>query len=51
MARLDLLGAFALTEPAHGSDAVALETTATRDGDGYVSTARSAGSATARSPT
>ena len=29
MARLDLLGAFALTEPAHGSDAVALETTAT----------------------
>jgi glutaryl-CoA dehydrogenase len=36
MARLDLLGAFALTEPAHGSDAVALETSATRDGDGYV---------------
>ena len=29
MARLDLLGAFALTEAAHGSDAVALETTAT----------------------
>ena len=27
MARLDLLGAFALTEAAHGSDAVALETT------------------------
>jgi glutaryl-CoA dehydrogenase len=36
MAGLDLLGAFALTEPEHGSDAVALETTATRDGDGYV---------------
>jgi glutaryl-CoA dehydrogenase len=36
MARLDLLGAFALTEPAHGSDAVALETTARRVGDGYV---------------
>ena len=34
MARLDLLGAFALTEPAHGSDSVALETTARRDGDG-----------------
>jgi len=36
MAALDLLGAFALTEPDHGSDAVALETTARRDGDGYV---------------
>jgi glutaryl-CoA dehydrogenase len=36
MARLDKLGAFALTEPRHGSDAVALETTATRDGDGYL---------------
>ena len=36
MARLDKLGAFALTEPEHGSDAVALETTARRDGDGYV---------------
>ena len=34
MARLDLLGAFALTEPDHGSDAVALETAAVRDGDG-----------------
>ena len=34
MARLDLLGAFALTEAAHGSDAVALETTATPDGGG-----------------
>ncbi len=36
MATLDLLGAFALTEPTHGSDAVALETVAVRDGDGYV---------------
>jgi glutaryl-CoA dehydrogenase len=35
-ARLDLLGAFALTEPEHGSDAVALESTARRDGDGYI---------------
>ena len=35
MARLEKLGAFALTEPEHGSDAVALETTATRDGTGY----------------
>jgi glutaryl-CoA dehydrogenase len=36
MARLDAIGAFALTEPAHGSDSVALETTARRDGDGWV---------------
>jgi glutaryl-CoA dehydrogenase len=36
MARLQKLGAFALTEAAHGSDAVAMETTATPDGDGYV---------------
>jgi len=36
MARLDKLGAFALTEPDHGSDSVALETTARRDGDSYV---------------
>jgi glutaryl-CoA dehydrogenase len=35
MAKLDKLGAFALTEPEHGSDAVALETAATRDGEGY----------------
>src|SRR6266702_2264659 len=33
MARLDKLGAFALTEPLHGSDSVALETAARRDGD------------------
>ena len=36
MARLTKLGAFALTEPDHGSDSVALETTARRDGDAYV---------------
>ena len=36
MARLEKLGAFALTEPDHGSDSVALETTARRDGDAYV---------------
>ena len=33
MARLDKVGAFALTEPEHGSDSVALETSARRDGD------------------
>ena len=36
MARLQKLGAFALTEPDHGSDSVALETTARRDGDEFV---------------
>jgi glutaryl-CoA dehydrogenase len=36
MARVEKLGAFALTEPEHGSDSVALETTARRDGDEYV---------------
>ncbi len=36
MARLEKIGAFALTEPDHGSDAVALETRAHRDGDEYV---------------
>ena len=36
MARLEKLGAFALTEPDHGSDSVALETSARRDGDTYV---------------
>ena len=33
MAQLGKIGAFALTEPTHGSDSVALETTARRDGD------------------
>ena len=36
MARLDKVGAFALTEPGHGSDSVGLETTARRDGDHWV---------------
>jgi glutaryl-CoA dehydrogenase len=36
LARLDAVGAFALTEPDHGSDSVALETTARRDGDEWV---------------
>jgi glutaryl-CoA dehydrogenase len=36
MARLDAIGAFALTEPAHGSDSVALETTARRTPGGWV---------------
>jgi glutaryl-CoA dehydrogenase len=36
MARLDKIGAFALTEPLHGSDSVALETSARRDGDEWV---------------
>ena len=33
LAQADTLGAFALTEPAHGSDSVSLETTATLHGD------------------
>lgn len=33
LAAADTLGAFALTEPAHGSDSVSLETTATLHGD------------------
>lgn len=36
LARGEMLGAFALTEPHTGSDASALRTTATRDGDHYV---------------
>jgi glutaryl-CoA dehydrogenase len=36
MADLEAVGAFALTEPEHGSDAVHLETRARRDGDDYV---------------
>ncbi len=35
MARLEKIGAFALTEPDHGSDSVALETSARRDGDSW----------------
>ncbi|MBV9819200.1 MAG: acyl-CoA dehydrogenase family protein [Solirubrobacterales bacterium] len=36
MARLETIGAFALTEPKHGSDSVSLETSAARSGDGFV---------------
>ncbi|MFI5272556.1 MAG: acyl-CoA dehydrogenase family protein [Ktedonobacterales bacterium] len=36
MARMEQIGAFGLTEPSHGSDAVALETRAQREGDEYV---------------
>src|SRR5437773_577954 len=36
MAGLEAIGAFGLTEPDHGSDAVALETSARRDGDEFV---------------
>ena len=36
MASCSLLGAFGLTEPLHGSDSIALETTAVRDGDSWV---------------
>lgn len=36
LAQGELLGAFALTEPHTGSDAAALRTTATRDGEQYV---------------
>jgi glutaryl-CoA dehydrogenase len=36
MARLEKIGAFALTEPAHGSDSIALETSARREGDEWV---------------
>jgi glutaryl-CoA dehydrogenase len=40
MARMEKLGAFALTEPEHGSDSVALETVARRDGDEYLISGR-----------
>ena len=36
MARFEKIGAFALTEPEHGSDSVSLETSARREGDEYV---------------
>jgi glutaryl-CoA dehydrogenase len=36
LASADAFGAFALTEPEHGSDSVALETSAVRDGDEFV---------------
>jgi glutaryl-CoA dehydrogenase len=36
MARFEKVGAFALTEPDHGSDSVALEATARREGDEWI---------------
>jgi glutaryl-CoA dehydrogenase len=36
MADFEKIGAFALTEPDHGSDSVALEATARRDGDSWI---------------
>lgn len=36
LATFDAIGAFALTEPTRGSDAIFLESTAQRDGDAYV---------------
>jgi glutaryl-CoA dehydrogenase len=36
MARLEKIGAFALTEPEHGSDSIALEASARRDGEEWV---------------
>src|SRR4051794_30277090 len=36
LACCDALGAFALTEPDHGSDSLLLETSAVQDGEGYV---------------
>jgi len=36
MARMEKIGAFALTEPEHGSDSLLLETSAVREGDEYV---------------
>jgi glutaryl-CoA dehydrogenase len=36
MARVEKLGAFALTEPTHGSDVVRMDTRARRDGDSWV---------------
>lgn len=36
MAKLEKIGAFALTEPDHGSDTVALETSARREGDQWI---------------
>src|SRR3712207_7155887 len=38
MARMEKIGAFGLTEPEHGSDAVALSTSARREGEDRKST-------------
>src|SRR5437867_10173244 len=44
----DCVGAYALSEPASGSDAFGLQTKATRQGDRWTSTAASCGSRMAR---
>lgn len=36
MARMEQIGAFALTEPTHGSDSVGLETSARKDGNSWI---------------
>jgi glutaryl-CoA dehydrogenase len=36
LASMEKIGAFALTEPTHGSDSVSLETSARRDGDDWI---------------
>jgi glutaryl-CoA dehydrogenase len=36
MARMEKIGAFALTEPIHGSDSIGLETSARKDGNSWV---------------
>jgi glutaryl-CoA dehydrogenase len=36
MAKLEKIGAFALTEPNHGSDSIALESSARQDGDDWI---------------
>jgi len=36
LAAMDLIGSYCLTEPGSGSDAAALRTTATKDGDDYI---------------
>src|ERR1700733_11929668 len=48
MARLDLLGAFALTEPDHGSDSVALAPRARRAGASYALNGAKGGSGAGR---
>jgi glutaryl-CoA dehydrogenase len=40
MARLEKIGAFALTEPEHGSDSIGLESSARRDGDDWILSGR-----------
>jgi alkylation response protein AidB-like acyl-CoA dehydrogenase len=49
LASLEAIGAFALTEPAHGSDSVSLETTARRDRAGWVIDGQKRSIGTARS--